>query len=113
MHYILILHPKSASINTEPKPMDSARLKARYIRMLPTAHTDWPKHQVNHYVKLAIVKKESVTQKHEDVIKYTIKGNIDRFLKIKEPLADLRDIFYYENKPCPRLIVIMGGPGEY
>ena len=109
MHYILILHPTSTPINTEPKPMDSARLKARYIRMWPTAKTDWPKHQVSHYVKLAIVKKESVTQKH----KCTVKGNIDRILKIKEPLADLREIFHYENKPCPRLILIMGGPGEY
>ena len=42
-------------------PLDVRRLKARYIKLLPTGKTDWPKHKVTQYVKLAIVKKEDVT----------------------------------------------------
>ena len=34
-------------------------------------------------------------------------------LEKKQPLGGLKDIFYYENEPCPRLILITGGPGKY
>ena len=68
------------------------------------------------FVRLALVDKEDVILKDEnlnEVTKLTLQGDVDRILKKKVPLADLREIFHYENKPCPRLIAIMGGPGEY
>ena len=49
----------------------------------------------------------------EEITRLTLQGQVDELLLKKEPLSDLRDIFHYENKPCPRVIVIMGGPGEY
>ena len=97
-------------------PVDIDRLKTRYLRVLPTAKTDWPKHEVTEYIRLAIVQKEDVTWNDKnlnEITKLTLQGDVDRILKKKVPLADLREIFHYENKPCPRLIVIMGGPGEY
>ena len=96
--------------------IDVSRLKVRYLNQPPTCKTDWPKHNVFHYVRLALVEKEDVTLRDEnlnEVTKLTLQGDVDRILKKKKPLGDLRDIFHYENKPCPRLIVIMGGPGEY
>ena len=96
--------------------IDVSRLKSRYLRQLPTAKTGWPKHKVTKFVRLALIEKEDVTLKDEnlnEVTKLTLQGDVDRILKKKVPLSDLREIFHYENKPCPRLIVIMGGPGEY
>ena len=48
-----------------------------------------------------------------DITKLTLQGDVDRILKKKQPLSNLREIFHYQDEPCPRLIVIMGGPGEY
>ena len=47
-----------------------------------------------------------------ELTKLTLQGATDSILKKKEPLNDLEDIFHYQNEPCPRLILIMGGPGE-
>ena len=97
-------------------PLDVSRLKARYIQLLPTGKTDWPKHKVTQYVRLAIVEKEDVTLRDEhlnELTRLTLQGDVDKILKKKQPLGDLRDIFHYNNEPCPRLILIMGGPGEY
>jgi len=91
-------------------PIDVRRLKARYIKHL--SDTDWPVQ----YVRLALVKHEKVTRADknlEEITRLTLQGQVDELLLRKEPLHDLRDIFHYENKPCPRVIVIMGGPGEY
>ena len=66
------------------------------------------------FVRLALIQKEDVTLKDDnlnEITKLTLQGDVDRILKKKVPLANLREIFHYENKPCPRLIVIMGGPG--
>ena len=107
---------KPAPKKLTSSPIDVSRLKARYLRLQPTAKTDWPKHKVTQYIRSAIVEKEDVTLRDEnlnEVTKLTLQGDIDRILKKKQPLGDLREIFHYENKPCPRLIVIMGGPGEY
>ena len=68
------------------------------------------------FVRLALIEKEDVILKDEnlnEVTKLTLQCDVDRILKKKVPLADVRDIFHYKNKPCPRLIVIMGGPGEH
>ena len=59
------------------------------------------------------MEKEDVTIGDEnlnEITKLTLQGDVDKILKKKAPLGDLKDIF---NKPCPRLILIMGAPGEY
>ena len=97
-------------------PIDVSRLKVRYLNQLPTCKTDWPKHNVFHYVRLAIVEKECVTLRDEhlnEITKLTLKGEVDKILKKKTQLGDLKEIFHYNKQPCPRLILIMGGPGEY
>ena len=97
-------------------PIDVSRLKSRYLRQLPTAKTGWPKHKVTEFVRLALIEKEDVTLKDKnlnEITKLTLQGDVDRILKKKVPLSNLREIFHYENKPFPRLIVILGGPGEY
>jgi len=61
------------------------------------------------------MEKEDVTLRNEslnEIIKLTLQGEVDKILKKREPLGELIDIFHYQNKPCPRLILIMGGPGE-
>ena len=96
--------------------LDVSRLKARYIKLLPTGKTDWPKHKVTQFVRLAIVKKEDVTirDKHlNELTRLTLQGDVDKILKKKEQLDNLKDVFHYNNEDCPRLILIMGGPGEY
>ena len=105
-----------ATKNVKSSPLDVSRLKAQYIDLLPTGKTDWPKHKLTHYVRLAIIEKEDVTlrdKNFDEFTRLTLQGDVDKILKKKKPLSDLREIFHYENKPCPRLILIMGGPGEY
>ena len=122
---ILIVHSTGSHLTTSepaPKkaksssPLDVSRLKAQYIDLLPTGKTDWPKHKLTHYVRLAIIEKEDITlrdKNFDEFTRLTLQGDIDKILKKKKPLSDLRDIFHYMNEPCPRLILIMGGPGEY
>ena len=122
---ILIVHSTGSHLTTSepaPKkaksssPLDVSRLKARYSKLLPTGKTDWPKHKATRYVRLALIEKEDVTindKNFDEFTRLTLQGNVDKILKKKKPLSDLKDIFHYENEPCPRLILIMGGPGEY
>jgi len=51
----------------------------------------------------------------EEITRLTLQGQVDEMLLKKEQLQlnELRDIFHYQNKPTPQLILIMGGPGEY
>lgn len=102
----------------EPQPkktrlsvIDVSRLKARYLNHLSTDNTDWPKW----YVRLALIRKDQpVTRADKDLeetTKLTLAGQIDELLFKKEPLDDLESIFHYQNKLCPRLILIIGGPG--
>ena len=102
-------------MRTNPIDINVRRLKSRYIGKLPTAKIDWPKHKVTQHVRLALVEKDDITLKDDlnDITKLTTQGDVDRILKKKQPLGDLREIFHYQDEPCPRLIVIMGGPGEY
>ena len=70
-------------------------------------------HHVSQYVKLALVEKEDVTIRDKnlnEITKLSLQGEVDKILKKKVPLGDLKDIF---NQPCPRLILIMGAPGKY
>ena len=122
---ILIVHSTGSHLTTSepaPKkvksssPLDVSRLKAQYRDLLPTGKTDWPKHKLTHYVRLAIIEKEDITlrdKNFDEFTRLTLQGDVDKILKKKKPLSDLRDIFHYENEPCPRLILIMGAPGEY
>jgi len=92
-----------------------SRLQARYLRGLPHAKSSWPKHHVIHYVKLALVEEEDVTVEDEnlnEMAKMTLQGEVDKILKGKVQLCGLRDIFHYQNKLCPRLIVVIGAPGK-
>jgi len=70
-------------------------------------------HHETQYVKLALVDKENVAIRDEnlnEITKLSLRGDVDKILKKKEPIDDLKDIFH---KPCPRLVLIMGAPGEY
>ena len=62
------------------------------------------------------MEKDNVTLKDEhlnEVTELTIQGDVvDRIMKKKRLLGSLEDIFHFKNGPCPRLILIMGGPGE-
>ena len=94
-------------------PIDIEMLQARYLHQPPTSKSGWPKHRVMQYVRLALVEKEDVTIKDEklnEITKLSLQGEVDKILKKKVPLGDVKDIF---NKPCPRLLLIMGAPGEY
>ena len=75
---------------------DVTALKARYIKNITPGIQ---------YVKLSFELKE--INPLCEVTKIGSSGNI------LKKASDLKEIFHYENKPCPRLIVIMGGPGEY
>ena len=91
-------------------------LRTRYLEQLPTAKADWPKHLVTSYIRLALVEKEDITDSSDQlnyITTLTLRGGVDRILKKKQPIYDLREIFHYNNEPIPRLILIMGGPGEY
>ena len=118
MYVVGITQNNSEGLAPPVKPcvIDVSILKERYLTQQPTCKIEWPKHNVSHYVKLALVEKEDVTLQDEhlnEITKLTLKGEIDGILKNKRSLNDLKDIFHYENKPCPRLILIMGGPGEH
>ena len=66
------------------------------------------------YVKLALVEKDDVTLLDDyidDLKKLQSQGGVDKLLK-KKAINNLREIFHYNNKPIPRLILIVGGPGE-
>ena len=91
-------------------------LRTRYLEQLPTAKADWPKHLVTSYIRLALVEKEDITDSSDQlnyITTLTLSGGVDRILKKKQPIYDLREIFHYNNQPIPRLILLMGGPGEY
>ena len=104
--------PTKQPTTLECSPLDVSKLQTRYIKQLSTEHRDWPLQ----YVRLVLVKGEKVTRADKDleeITKLTLQGQVDELLLRKEPLGDLRDIFHYKKKPCPRLILIMGAPGKY
>ena len=72
-----------------------------------------PKQLVTNYARLALVSNDHVTLNDEDLTRFTLKKAVDKVQMRKELLGELRDIFHHHDKPCPRLILIMGGPGEY
>jgi len=89
-----------------------SRLKSRYCKHLSTDDTDWP----HSYIRLALVKQEEkitrVSPGLKEITKMTLQGQVDEILLKKEVLGGLKDIFHYKNTNCPRLILVMGAPGE-
>ena len=118
---MLVLHLAMTNVREPPAvanelvPSSSVdyleKLKNRYLQF------QWPNHRVVQYVRLALIlEKEDVTPEDEcldKITKLTLQGEVDIIRKKKEPLHSLEDIFHYQNQPCPRLILIMGGPGTY
>ena len=103
--------------NKESTSIDAAArvLRSRYLRQPSHVKSDWPKHCVFDYVKLALIEKEDVTLRDDyidNLVKLQSQGGVDKLLK-KKAINDLREIFHYNNEPIPRLILIVGGPGEY
>ena len=99
----------------KPCSIDTDRLKARYLKQLPSSKTDWPIHHVVQYIRLALIQKEDVTltdKNLNEVTRLTLQGEIDKVLKKKEPLENLKSIFHYKNEPIPRIILIIGAPGS-
>ncbi|XP_065917333.1 NACHT, LRR and PYD domains-containing protein 12-like isoform X3 [Dysidea avara] len=94
-------------------PVDTTiinRLQSRYCKHLSTSGTDWPRH----YIRLALVKEEKIGEEGtmlEEITRLTLQGQVDEILLKKEPLSDLYDIFHYQSRPCPRVILVMGAPG--
>ena len=118
MQLLLIqLHAGETKKRKELTALDDAAdgLRSRYLGQLPTAKADWPKHIVTNYIRLALVQKEEITDS-SDQLNYietlALRGGVDKIMKKKQPIYDLREIFHYNNQPIPRLILIMGGPGE-
>ena len=112
----LIDHPVIESPAPTTSLYQSEMLKARYLRGQQQFRYDWPKHSVSKYIKLALIEKEEITLKDErlnEITKLSFKGSTDKILKKKKPLSGLKEIFHYGNQPCPRLILILGGPGKY
>ena len=68
------------------------------------------------YIQLALVRDEicNIRDKRlNEITRHTLQGQVDEILKIKEPLKrGLEDIFHYNDLPCPRLILILGAPGN-
>ena len=67
------------------------------------------------YIQLALVQDEMCNirdKKLNEITRYTLQGQVDEILKIKEPLKTLEDVFHYKNSPCPRLLLVLGAPGN-
>jgi len=121
-YWIYLCNPTTGEPPTKKKKeltaLDVAAdgLRTRYLDQLPTAKVDWPEHFVTNYIQLALVEKENVTDSSDQlnyITTLSLRRGVDRILKKKQPIYDLREIFHYNNQPIPRLILIMGGPGEH
>ena len=67
------------------------------------------------YIQLALVRDEMCNirdKKLNEITRHTLQGQVDEILKIKEPLKTLQDVFHYNNLRCPRLLLILGAPGQ-
>ena len=68
------------------------------------------------YIQLALIRNEMCDirdKKLNEITRRALLGQVDEILKMKEPLKrGLEDIFHYNNLPCPRLLLILGAPGN-
>ena len=84
------------------------KLKTAYKHLCNSDHP-------HRYVQLALVRDvlcDIRDKKLNEITRHTLQGQVDEILKIKKPLKGLEDIFHYNDLPCPRLILIMGAPGN-
>ena len=101
----IVLHCKG----TKSSSVDVSKLKAWYIEHL-TSDTVWEQN-----VRLVLVKEERIKRSDKNLgeaTELTLQGQLDELLLRKEQLCEIKDIFHYQNKPCPHLVLIIGGPGE-
>ena len=95
--------------DTKISSVDVSKLKAWYIEHLKS-DTVWEQE-----VRLVLVKDKKIQRSDDDLgeaTKLTLQGQIDELLLRKELLDQLKDVFHYQNKPCPHIVLIIGGPGE-
>jgi len=81
----------------------------------PPTQNDWPNYCITKYVKLGLIEKPDKTHRadHEHHIgMLELRGGVDKIQEERKHLTfnDLSEIFCNSND---RLILIMGGPGEY
>jgi len=111
---------KSTSITNVSKPVDLKHSELHTLQdaivMLQSRYiTEFEVEGNAKYINLALVKNEKVTRVDkilEEFTKLTLQGQVDELLQKKEQLNNLWDIFHYQDKPCPRLILIVGPPGK-
>ena len=72
--------------------------------------TDWPNHKVSEYVNLTFAVREDTTLSDFSINKST--KQLMQNEMIDGPFSDLKNIFHYQDLPCPRVILLVGGPGE-
>ena len=90
--------------------MDDVRRRLEF-RYRPSTGSDDP----HCYIQLALIKQSTISRHGKqlnEITKLTLQGHVDEILEIKERLNGIKDIFYYGNKSCPRLILILGAPGK-
>jgi len=108
----------TSALSTEKKKaLDFAadKLQATYKTQPPPAQNDWPNYRVTKYVRLALIEKPEKTYRadHEHHIGMLgLRGGVNKIQEERRHLTfdDLSEIFCNNND---RLILIMGGPGEY
>ena len=67
------------------------------------------------YIRLALLKDGKISRhdkKLNDITKLTLQGQVDEITQMKEPLNGIKDIFHYKDTICPRIILIIGAPGD-
>ena len=67
------------------------------------------------YIQLALVKDGIISRNDEklnEITKLTLQGQVDEIAQMKESLNGIKDIFYYKDSTCPRIILIIGAPGD-
>ena len=120
--YTVTNEPNSATVEPSAKKTKSStalevaadNLKATYKTQPSPAQNDWPNYCITKYVRLAIVEKPKSIYRadHEHLIGMLgLRGGVDKIQEERRQLNfdDLSEIFCGND----RLIIIMGGPGEY
>ena len=107
--------PTEKKIEFTPLDVAADTLRATYKTQPPPAQNDWPNYRVTKYVRLALIEKPEKTYRadHEHHIGMLgLRGGVDKIQEERKHLFfdDLNEIFCNNND---RLILIMGGPGEY